>query len=120
MLVLCPRVPAPQEVLDEAAGDVGGHIVAIIPAVKLQVGDVTGIEEQTQEGPRTQDGAAARGAGAVEAEVVDDGVVEAVQDVEPRAQVIELLGDLKIARVEDAAERPAHDAHPGERDVKRL
>lgn len=32
VVVLVPGIPGPQDVLDEAAGDIGGHVVRVVPA----------------------------------------------------------------------------------------
>lgn len=79
-----------------------------------------GVQGEAQQGPGAQDGAAARAllGGPVEAEVVHDRVVEAVEDVEPGAEVVEGLGGGKVARVEHTAGGPARDADVRERDVK--
>lgn len=76
------------------------------------------VHQRAQQRPGAQHRRAAR-RGAVEAEVVHDGVVQAVQHVEPGAEIVKLLGQAEIARVEDARGGPAHDADPGERDVER-
>lgn len=117
VLVLGPRVPTPEDVLHEAARHVGRHVVRVVPAPQLEVGNVARVEDQAQQGPGAQDGAAA-GRGPVEPKVVHDGIVQAVEHVEAGAQVVELLGELEVARVEDAAKEPAHDAYVGEGDVK--
>lgn len=75
------------------------------------------VQHDTQQGPGAQHGAAAR-RGAVEAELVHGRVVQAVEHIEPRAEVVELLGESKVARVEDTAGGPAGDADVGEHNVK--
>lgn len=117
VLVLCPRVPAPEHVLDQAAGDVGRHVVRVVPAPQLQVRDVARVQQQAQKRPGAQDGPAPRG-GPVQSEVVHHGVVEPVEHVEAGAQVVQLFGELEIARMEDAAKQPARDADVGQGDVE--
>lgn len=119
MAILVPAVPAPQHILDGAARDIGGHVVRVVPAPALEVQHVAEIEQRAQQRPDAQQrGAARRVRAVVEAQVVHDRVVQAVEHVEPRAEVVELLGEAEVARVEDARGRPARDADPGERDVK--
>lgn len=118
VVVLVPRVPAPQEVLDEAAGDIGRHIVGIVPAPTLEIQDVARVHGQTEQRPGAQERAPAR-RGAVEPKVVHDGIVQPVEHIEPGAEVVELFGQRTVARVEDAAKEPARDADVGERQVER-
>lgn len=75
------------------------------------------IHQHAQKRPRAQHAAAARRR-AVQAEVVHGRVVEPVQHVEPRAQVVELLGQAEVARVEEARGGPRGDADVGEDDVE--
>ncbi|RBQ83266.1 hypothetical protein VDGD_20963 [Verticillium dahliae] len=117
LAVLAVAVPDPEGVLDHADGDVGGHVVGVVPGDALEVGDVGGVEEGAEQGPGAQDAAAA-GRGAVEAEDAHDGVVEAVEDGGAGGEVVELLGGRRVARVEDGGEDPRGDADLGEHDVK--
>lgn len=103
--------------MDDAAGDVGGHVVGVVPADALEVPDVEKVEGRAEQGPDAEEGAAARG-GQVDAEDADRGVVHAVEDVGPRGEVVELLGHGEIARVEQGREGPGGDADPGEGDVE--
>lgn len=80
VLVLGPRVPAPEDVLHEAARNVGRHVVRVVPAPQLEVRNVAHVHGQTQQRPGAQDGAPA-GRGPVEPEVVHDGIVQSVEHV---------------------------------------
>lgn len=107
---------APEGVLDEADDDVGGHVVGVVPAPELEVGDVGDVHGGAEDGPEADEGAAARG-GAVEAEDADGRVVHAVEDAGAGGEVVELLGRLEVARVEDGAADPGGDAEVGEQLV---
>lgn len=109
--------PAPEGVLEDAGGDVGGHVVGVVPADDLEVPHVHEVQQDAQEGPGAEDGAAARG-GAVEAEDADRGVVHAVEDGGTGGEVVELLGEAEVAGVEDGAEDPGGHADAREGDVE--
>lgn len=117
VLVFGPRVPTPEDILHEAACDIGRHIVCIIPTPEFEVGHVAHVQDQTQQRPRAQHRAPSRGR-PIQPEMVHDGIVQSIEHIEPGPEVIEFLGDLEIARVEDAAKEPAHDADVGKRHVK--
>lgn len=115
--VLAPAVQAPQQIRHEPADDVSCHVVRVVPPPQLEVGNMREIHPSAQQRPGAQHGAAA-GRGTVEAEVVHGGVVQAVEDVEPGAEVVELFGEGEVTHVEYAAGRPAGDADVGDHDIK--
>lgn len=133
--VLAVRKRAPQDVLGQAHADVGGHVVAIVPAHELEVRDVAAVGDQARGGPeadgagraagyrrRRRSGAGGRlasvgGAGPVEAKDANDGQVQAVQHAGAGCKVVELLGGPGVAGVEDDAEQPRGDPSKGEADV---
>lgn len=49
---------------------------------------------------------------------MDSGVVQPIQHVEPRAEIVQLLCERKIAGMKHTAGRPARNTHVGEHDVE--
>lgn len=113
---LLPAEVAPERVLHEADDHVRGHVVRVVPAPQLEIGDVGEVERAAEDGPEAEDALAA-GGGAVEAEDADGGVVHAVEDAGAGGEVVELLGEAEVADVEDGAEDPGGHAEAGEEDV---
>lgn len=109
--------PGPEDVLDDTAGNVGRHVVGVVPPDALEVADVHDVEQDAEERPHTQQGAAARGR-AVDAEDADRGIVHAVEDGGAGGEVVELLSERVVARVEDGGEAPGEEADDGEADVE--
>lgn len=109
--------PAPQDILHDARGDVGGHVVRVVPPHALEVADVAAVQQHAQHRPRAQQRLPPR-AGPVEPEDADGRVVHAVEDVGARGEIVELLGEGKVARVEDGAQHPRGHAHVREHLVK--
>ena len=79
------------------------------------------IQRRTEQSPDSQDGgglaAASEWVIAVEAEDADGREEQAVHHAQPCGEVVQLLGDVEVARVEDHAEDPARDAAVSESDV---
>lgn len=115
--ILAPTVIAPHQVRDKSACHIGGHIIRVIPPPQLQVGHVRKIHDTTQQRPCTQH-RPPPGRRAIQPELVHGGIVQPIEHIEPRAQIIQLLRQWEIARVKHAAGRPASDAHVGERNIK--
>ncbi len=91
--------------MDHADDEVRGHVIGVVPAPELEVGDVGDVQRAAEESPEAQDAAAARG-GQVEAGDAHEGVVHAVEDAGAGGEVVELLGGGEVAGVEDGAEEP--------------
>lgn len=102
--------------MHHADDEVRRHVVGVVPAPELEVGDVGEVEGGAEDGPEAQDAAAARG-GEVEADDAHEGVVHAVEDGGAGAEVVELLGGGEVAHVEDGAEDPRGHAEVGEQLV---
>lgn len=105
--------PGPDGVLEDADGHVGRHVVGVVPAPELEVDDVGGVEGAAGGGPGAQVGPA-RAPGVVQAARPHHDVVESVEDAGAGGEVVELLGEAEVARVEHGAEDPGRDAHEGE------
>lgn len=117
LAVLVEAEPRPHDVLHDAAGHVGRHVVAVVPAPQLQVRDVRRVHGQAEQRPGAQDGAGA-GLRAVEPPQPHRGVVHAVEDVGARGEVVELFGEEEVAAMEDGREDPARGADVRERLVE--
>ena len=117
-LVASDAEPGPQDVLRDADDNIGSHVVCVIPPHALEVRHVEQVQHQTHRSPRPER-ASPLGRRAVEAEDANGRVVQAVEDVGPRGEVVQLLGGLEIARVEEGAEEPAGHAHVRQDDVER-
>ena len=72
---------------------------------KLEVRDVAYVEEDADQRPASKY-RSPPGSALVESENPDGRVVQAVQHAGASAKVVELLGDPKIASMEDGAEDP--------------
>jgi len=95
--------------MQQADDDVGRHVVSVIPPHALEIGDVGEVETAAEGRPRLQDGLdlARR---PVEPKDTHGGIVQAIKDAGAGGEVIHLLSELKVARVEDGAEHPRGDA----------
>lgn len=102
--------------MHHADDEVRRHVVRVIPAPELEVADVGDVQRRAEDGPEAQDAAAARGR-EVEAGDAHEGVVHAVEDARAGAEVVELLGGVEVARVEEGAEDPRGRAEVGEQLV---
>lgn len=108
--------PAPQQVLHYPNDHVRRHVVRVIPAPQAQVRNVHRVQQHAQQRPRAQHALRARRR-PVEAEYADRRVVHAVHDARAGREVVELLRDGEVARVEDHAEDPAREAEVAEQYV---
>lgn len=99
--------------MDHADDEVRPHVIRVVPAPELEVGDVGEVQGAAEDGPEAQDGAAVR-RGAVEAGDAHEGVVHAVEDARAGGEVVELLGGLEVARVEGRAADPRRCAEEAE------
>lgn len=76
------------------------------------------VQHQTRPRPRAQQGSPP-GRLAVQPEVVHGGVVQPVQHVGAGCEIVHLLGEGEVPRVEDAAGQPGGRAHVGKHLVER-
>ena len=103
---------APEDILDDSDGDVGRHIVAIIPSPQGQIGDVGQVQGETERGPQSKQRAfrRRRPAVVVEPEDAHQGVIQSVQHAGSGGKVVCFFRDGKVSGVEDGAEDPGRDA----------
>lgn len=76
------------------------------------------VEPRAEERPGSQDRLSPR-RGSIESKDANWRVVHAVKDIGASGKIIQLLGELEVARVKDGAEDPAGDAYARQPDVKR-
>ena len=117
LTVVLHAEPVPEEVVRDADHDVGLHVVRVVPAHALEVANVTGIQDDAERRPRAQP-PARLAVGSVEPEDAHSGVIQPAEDAGARREVVELLGDAEVARVEDGGEDPRGDADVGEELVE--
>lgn len=72
------------------------------------------IQDDASNRPRAEDSRTT----AIEAEHPDRGIVHSVEDGGTGTKVVELLGNRKVAHVEDDAEDPGGHGHIGEHDIE--
>ena len=107
----------PQHVLDDADDHISCHIVRVIKPPERQVRDVRQISQNTERRPHADDAGLLGPVVPVEAEDADRREVEAVQHAGAGGEVVELLGQARVARVEEHAEQPAREAAVAEGEV---
>lgn len=95
--------------LSNTDGYIRRHVVRVVPINKLEVTDVTYVEEDADQRPASKY-CSPSGSALVEPENPDGRVVQAVQHAGAGAKVVELLGDPEIASMEDRAEDPRGNA----------
>lgn len=103
--------------MDDANGDVGGHVVRVVPGPESEVGDVAGVQGEAEHRPRAPHALQGGLVGPVPAPDADGRVVEAVHDRGAGAEVVHLLREGEVARVEDHAPEPRVQAEIPEDDV---
>lgn len=115
-LVPVEAEPTPEQILYYTHDDVRRHVVGVVPAPETQVQDVHGVERHAEKRPGAQYALRARRL-PVKPEYADRGVVHAVHDTRARGEVVELLREREVARVEEHAEDPAGEAEVAEGKV---
>lgn len=106
--------PCPHDVLHNSHSHVCGHIVGVVEAHKRQVRYVRNVHRCTQQRPEAKQRRRLATAGErvvlIESEDTDGSIVQAVHNTQTRGEVVQLLGEIEVARVEDHAEDPAREA----------
>lgn len=112
---------SPQNILHNPDRHVRRHIVCIVEAHKRQVRDVRNVHGRAEQSPNPQNrgrlAASSEWIIPVETEDADGREEEPVHHAQARSEVIQLLSNIEIARVEDHAEDPARDAAVSESNV---
>jgi len=111
----------PQDVLNDSYSHVRGHIVGVVEAYERQVRYVRNVHRCTQQCPDSKERRRLTASGKrvmpVESEDTDDCEEQAVHHAQPRSEVVQLLGDIEVARVEDHAKDPAREAAVSKPDI---
>jgi hypothetical protein len=113
--------PGPQDVLYDTDRDVRCHVVRVVEVHKRQVRDVRNVHGRAEQSPDPQNrgrlAASSERIVAIEPEDADGREEQAVHHAQTRGEVVQLLGDVKVARVEDHAEDPARNPAVPESNV---
>lgn len=107
----------PHDVLYHSSCNIGSHVVRIIPAPHAQIRDVRHVQHDARQGPEAEQRLLDRGPLLVKTENADGGVVETIQHARSGAKVVQLLGQVEVAGVEDHAEDPDCKSHIAEQDI---
>lgn len=116
LLELPYRECSPHDVLNDSDGDVGGHVVGVVPAPERQITDMHGVESQAKHRPDTQNRASAS-AFTVEAENTYWREVHAVEHARACGKVVQLLRPVEVASMEDHAEYPAREPEVSKKKI---
>jgi hypothetical protein len=113
--------PSPQNILHNPDRHVCRHVVRIIEAHKRQVRDVRNVHGRAEQSPNPQNrgrlAASSEWIIPVETEDADGREEEPVHHAQARSEVVQLLSDVEVPRVEDHAEDPTRDPAVSESNV---
>jgi hypothetical protein len=113
--------PGPQDILHNTDRHVRCHVVRVVEMHERQVRDVRNVHGRAEQGPDPQDrgrlAASSERIIPIETEDTDGREEQAVHHAQTRGEVVQLLGDVEVARMEDHAEDPARDPAVSESDV---
>jgi hypothetical protein len=111
----------PQDVLNYTYSHVRSHVVSVVEAHKRQVRYVCNVHRCTQQRPdskqRRRLAAASERIVPIESEDADGCIEQAIHHTQTRGEVVQLLGDIEVTRVENHAEDPAREAAVSEPNV---
>lgn len=110
--------PTPQQILHYPSYDIRRHIIRVVPAHALEIAHMAHIQRNAKQCPRAKHTPPSR-TRPIESEDANRRIVHAVQNICSRSEVIQLLSQLEIARVEDRTKDPASDAHMREDHIER-
>ena len=114
LLVAAEAEPRPQQVLHNANGNIGSHIIAIVPPPYGQVHHVGDVHCRADHGPDPESGLLGR---SVQAEDADWRIVQSIQDACAGRKIICLLRDTEVTGVEDHTEDPARQSKISEEKI---
>lgn len=104
----------PQNVLNDAYSHVCSHVVGVVEAYKRQIRYVRNVHRCTQQRPDSEQRRRLAATGErvvpIESEDADGSIEQAIHDTQSRSEVVQLLREIEVARVEDHAEDPAREA----------
>ena len=104
----------PHDVLNDAYSHICSHVVGVVEAHKRQIRYVRNVHRCTQQRPDSKQRRRLAATGervvSIESEDADGGIVQSVHDTQTRGEVVQLLGEIEVARVKDHAEDPAREA----------
>jgi hypothetical protein len=113
--------PSPQDILYNADRHIRRHVVRIIEAHERQVRDVRNVHRRAKQSPDPQNcgrfAASSERIIAVQTEDPNRREEKSVHHAQCRSEVVQLLSNIEVARVEDHAEHPARDPAVSESDV---
>lgn len=113
--------PRPQNVLNNPNHHVRRHVVRVVKVHERKIRDVQQIQRHAQQSinphQRRRLPTPRERVVFVQAENADGRVEHAVHDAQRGGEVVELLGDVEVARVEDHAENPARVPAVSESDI---
>ena len=107
----------PHYVLHHSGGNIGSHVVPVVPTPQAQIRNVRDVQHDARQGPEPEQRLLNGGPLLLKTENADRGIVETIQHARARAKVVQLLGQVEVAGVEDHAEDPACQSHVAEHDV---
>jgi len=110
LLILNVTEAAPEQVGHDTNSDIGSHVVRVIPGPEREVQDMQRIQRNAQSRPEPQQALFPRLL-PVESEHSDGRIVQPIQNIRARSEVVQLLRDPKVSGMEYHAERPARQAH---------
>lgn len=104
-------IGAPRYILYDSSNDISDHVVCIVPSPQSKIGDMTYIQDCAYESPKPEKGRFHGWLALIESKNPDRCVVKSVEYTRAGSEVIKLLGNVEITRVENHAEAPADYSH---------
>jgi hypothetical protein len=108
--------PAPQHIRHNANYHVRRHVVRVVPLPQRKVRDMHGIQQPAQHRPNPQCRRLPR-LRAIEPKHANWGVVQSIQHIRARREIIQLLRNIEIPHMKNHAKRPAREAHVPETQI---